>query len=110
MVACSPFLALRNRREYLRRRGVLFRLGTIQRDLAVERPGGLYNWQTQVLTGIAFGTASVALIEFVRLVLSQNRTRTLLSLEAVPFAASFGPLVNVSGLGHSIHLGFFTYY
>jgi phosphoserine phosphatase RsbU/P len=109
MVACSLFLALRNRREYLAVAVYSFASAGynatwLWNDLVV------YNWQTQVLTGIAFGTASVALIEFVRLVLGRNRTRTLLSLEAVSFAASFGPLVNVSGLGHSIHLGFFAYY
>jgi phosphoserine phosphatase RsbU/P len=109
LVACSLFLALRNRREYLA--VAVYSFGSagynatwLWNDLVV------YNWQTQVLTGIAFGIASVALIEFVRLVLGRNRTRTLLSLEAVSFAASFGPLVNVSGLGHSIHLGFFAYY
>ncbi len=109
MVASSLFLTLRNRREYLA--VAVYSLASagynavwLWNDLVI------YNWQAQVLVGIAFGTANVALIEFVRLVLGRERSRTLLLLEAASFAASFGPLVNVTGLGQSIHLGFFAYF
>lgn len=109
LVALSLFLVLRNRREYLAVAIYSFASAGynavwLREDLAV------YNWQSQVLTGISFGTASVALIEFVRLVLGRKRSTTLLFLEAASFAASFGPLVNVSGIGQSIHLGFFAYF
>jgi hypothetical protein len=109
MVACSLFLALRNRREYLAVAVYSF-ASAAYNAIWLWNDFAVYNWQTQVLVDIAFGTASVALIEFVRLVLGRNRTRTLLFLEAVSFVASFGPLVNVSGVGQSIHFGFFAYF
>jgi hypothetical protein len=109
MVASSLFLTLRNRREYLAVAVYSFASAGynavwLWNDLVV------YSWPTQVLVGIAFGTANVALIEFVRLVLGRERSRTLLLLEAASFAASFGPLVNATGIGQSIHLGFFAYF
>jgi hypothetical protein len=109
LVALSLFLALRNRREYLAVAIYSFASAGynavwLREDLAI------YNWQSQVLTGITFGVASVAVIEFVRLVLGRKSSTTLLFLQAASFAASFGPLVNVSGIGQSIHLGFFAYF
>jgi len=109
MVALSLFLAMRNRREYLAVAVYSFASAAYNAvwlwdDLVV------YTVQNQMLNGIAFGVASVALIEFVRLVLGRNRSRTLLSVEVVSLIASFGPLAAVTGLGRSLHLGFFAYY
>jgi sigma-B regulation protein RsbU (phosphoserine phosphatase) len=109
MVACSLFLALRNRREYLAVAVYSFASAGYN---AVFLWGDqvAYIWQSQVLVGIAFGTANVALIEFVRLVLGRKRSRTLLALEAASFVAAFGRLFAVTGIGLNIHLGFFANY
>ena len=109
IVALSLYLALRSRREYL---------AVAVYSLAAAGYNAVWLWEDLAIYNIAgsfayavtFGTANVALIEFVRLVLGRARSRTLLFLEAASFLAAFGPLSTVSGIGNSIHLGFFAYY
>jgi hypothetical protein len=105
----EPFFALRSQHEYLA--VAIYSLAAagynavwLWEDLAI------YNIVGSIAYGITFGTANVALIEFVRMVLGRARSRTLLILEAASFLAAFGPLSTVSGVGNSIHLGFFAYY
>ena len=109
IVALSLYLALRSQREYLA--VAVYSLAAagynavwLWEDLAI------YNMLGSIANAVTFGTANVALIEFVRLVLGRARSRTLLFLEAASFVAAFGPLSTVSGVGNSIHLGFFAYY
>jgi phosphoserine phosphatase RsbU/P len=109
MVALSLYLALRNRREYLAVAVYSFASAGynavwLWNDLTV------YTWQTYILVWIAFGTANVALIEFVRLVLGRKRSRTLFVLEVAAFITALGPLFAVTGIGQSIHLGFYAYF
>ena len=108
IVALSLYLALRSQREYLA--VAVYSIAAagynavwLWEDLAI------YNMAGSFAYAVTFGTANVALIEFVRLVLGRARSRTLLFLEAASFLAAFGPLSTVSGVGNSIHLGFFAY-
>ncbi|MFZ0340297.1 MAG: SpoIIE family protein phosphatase [Terracidiphilus sp.] len=109
IVALSLYLALRSQREYLA--VAVYSLAAagynavwLWEDLAI------YNMLGSIANAVTFGTANVALIEFVRLVLGRARSRTLLIIEAASFLAAFGPLSTVSGVGNSIHLGFFAFY
>lgn len=109
LVACSLFLALRNRREYLAiavysLAAAGYNAAWLWEDLVV------YTWQAQLAVGLTFGTANVALVEFVRLVLGRKRSRTLLILEAAAFITAFGPFLAAFGIGQSIHMGFFAYF
>src|SRR5580658_3290428 len=89
IVAIGLFSAMHDRREYLAAAVFL---------LAFSGEAAVRVWDSATAYTIAadwvqyfcIGVATVALIEFVRLVLGKGRTRWLLGLEIASFAAAFG--------------------
>lgn len=98
IVAIGLFIAMRDRKEYLAAAVFL---------LAFSGEAAVRVWDSVTAYTIAadwvqffcVGVATVALIEFVRLVLGKRRTYWLLGLEIASFAAAFGSPMARSGIG-----------
>jgi sigma-B regulation protein RsbU (phosphoserine phosphatase) len=108
IVAIGLFSAMHDRREYLAAAVFL---------LAFSGEAAVRVWDSATAYTIAadwvqyfcIGVATVALIEFVRLVLGKRRTRWLLGLEIASFAAAFGSPMARSGIG-SVYVDFVLFF
>lgn len=108
IVAIGLFYAMRDRKEYLAAAVFL---------LAFSGEAAVRVWDSATAYTIAadwvqyfcIGVATVALIEFVRLVLGKSRTRWLLGLEIASFAAAFGSPLARSGIG-SVYIDFVLFF
>jgi hypothetical protein len=109
LVALALCLAMRSQREYLAATIYLL-ASSAYYCVWFWDDSHAYTLPRYVLVAIFHGTADVAIIEFVRLVLRRPRTRWLLTLQAVALGAPCGSLLAVSGIGGSVYLGFFTFY
>ena len=109
LVALALCLAMRSQREYLAATIYLL-ASTANYCIWFWDDSHAYAMPSYVLVAIFRGTASFAIIEFVRLVLGRPRSRWLLTLQFAAFVAPFGVLLAIAGIGGGVYLGFFTFY
>jgi hypothetical protein len=108
LVALGLCLAMRSQREYLA--ATIFLLASAAKNCGWFWCDAVaYTLIAYLFTTFFTGTANVAIIEFVRLVLGRPPSRGLRLLEAAAFAAPFGVFLAVLGVG-PIYLGFITYF
>jgi len=108
IVAIGLFSAMRDRKEYLA--ATVFLLAfSAESAVRVRDSATAYTIAADWVQYFCIGVATVALIEFVRLVLGKKRTRWLLGLEAASFAAAFGSPLARSGIG-SVYADFVLFF
>jgi serine phosphatase RsbU (regulator of sigma subunit) len=108
LVALGLFAALRDRREYLAAAVYLVASSCLyffDALMFIDDHTPLLMWIDYAL----FAITSVAVIEFIRLVLSQRSTRWLLGLEAAVFFCAFWSPLTEHGLA-IFHVGFVLYF
>jgi len=97
IVAIALFGAMRNQKEYLAAAVFLFATSGVSMVLIHENRWA-YTISANLVQLFLGGTASVALIEFVRLVLAKPRPAALLALEIVSFVGWFGGPLATAGI------------
>ena len=108
IVALALFIAMRSRREYLAASAyLLFSTGLYSLDalrlLTNSTPSA--DW----IRFTFFGLSNAAVIEFIRLVLGQRRTRWILGLEAAIFISGFWSPLSNYGLS-TFYVGFVGFF